>query len=70
MELEAATNVQQLDFSLMALFIRATLTVKIVMVILLVSSVWSWSIIIQKFFVLSLRDQASLIQFSLLPSEV
>ena len=30
MELEAATNVQQLDFSLMALFIRATLTVKIV----------------------------------------
>ena len=32
MELEAATNVQQLDFSLMALFIRATLTVKIVMI--------------------------------------
>ena len=31
MELEAATNVQQLDFSLMALFLRATLTVKIVM---------------------------------------
>ena len=51
MELEAANNVQQLDFSLMALFIRATLTVKIVMVILLVSSVWSWSIIIQKFLV-------------------
>ena len=50
MELEAANSVQQLDFSLMALFIRATLTVKIVMVILLVSSVWSWSIIIQKFF--------------------
>ena len=50
MELEAATSVQQLDFSLMALFLRATLTVKIVMMILLVSSVWSWSIIIQKFF--------------------
>ena len=50
MELEAANSIQQLDFSLMALFIRATLTVKIVMVILLVSSVWSWSIIIQKFF--------------------
>ena len=31
MELEAANSVQQLDFSLMALFIRATLTVKIVM---------------------------------------
>ena len=50
MELEAATGIQQLDFSLMALFLRATLTVKIVMIILLVSSVWSWSIIIQKFF--------------------
>ena len=50
MELEAANSFQQLDFSLMALFIRATLTVKIVMVILLVSSVWSWSFIIQKFF--------------------
>ncbi len=47
---EAVSTVQQLDFSLMALFIRATLTVKIVMLILLVSSVWSWSIIIQKFF--------------------
>ena len=50
MELEAAASVQQLDFSLMALFLRATLTVKIVMIILLVSSIWSWSIIIQKFF--------------------
>ena len=39
MELEAATGIQQLDFSLMALFLRATLTVKIVMIILLVSSV-------------------------------
>ena len=50
MELEAATGIQQLDFSLMALFLRATLTVKIVMIILLVSSIWAWSIIIQKFF--------------------
>ena len=50
MELEAATSIQQLDFSLMALFLRATLTVKLVMIILLVSSIWSWSIIIQKFF--------------------
>ena len=47
---EAVSTVQQLDFSLMALFIRATLTVKIVMLILLLSSVWSWSIIVQKFF--------------------
>jgi biopolymer transport protein TolQ len=37
-----------LDFSLLALFLRATLTVKIVMIVLLVASVWSWAIIIQK----------------------
>ena len=47
---EAVTAAQQVDFSLIALFIRATITVKLVMVILLISSVWSWSIIIQKFF--------------------
>ena len=47
---EAASTVQQVDFSLIALFIRATITVKIVMLILLLSSIWSWSIIIQKFF--------------------
>ena len=47
---ETVTSVPQVDFSLIALFIRATVTVKLVMVILLLSSVWSWSIIIQKFF--------------------
>lgn len=36
------------DFSLIALFLRASLTVKIVMVLLVVASVWSWAIIIQK----------------------
>ena len=40
---------QEIDFSLLALFFRATLTVKIVMVMLMVASFWSWSIIIQKF---------------------
>ncbi len=38
------------DFSLLALFLRATFTVKVVMAGLLLMSVWSWAIIIQKFF--------------------
>lgn len=37
-----------LDFSIWALFARATLTVQIVMILLMVASVWSWAIIIQK----------------------
>lgn len=36
------------DFSMWALFARATLTVKLVMVLLMVASFWSWSVIIQK----------------------
>jgi biopolymer transport protein TolQ len=39
---------QEIDFSLLALFARATLTVKIVMLMLLAMSFWSWAIIIQK----------------------
>jgi biopolymer transport protein TolQ len=49
METEALANAQQIDFSLLALFLRASLTVKIVMLMLLIASVWSWAIIIQKF---------------------
>lgn len=37
-----------IDFSLWALFARATLTVKLVMIMLIAASVWGWSIIIQK----------------------
>ena len=36
------------DFSMWALFARAKLTVKLVMVVLVVASFWSWSVIIQK----------------------
>ncbi|ARC36124.1 protein TolQ [Paracoccus yeei] len=36
------------DFSLIALFARASLTVQIVMVILVLASVWAWAIIIRK----------------------
>jgi biopolymer transport protein TolQ len=38
----------EIDFSLLALFARATLTVKIVMLLLIAASFWSWAIIIQK----------------------
>ncbi|MGB1236288.1 MAG: protein TolQ [Planktomarina sp.] len=37
-----------LDFSMWALFLRSTLTVKIVMILLVTMSVWSWGIIINK----------------------
>lgn len=40
---------QQVDFSLLALFARASITVKIVMIILILASFWAWAIIIQKF---------------------
>ncbi|MFD1880282.1 protein TolQ [Paracoccus pacificus] len=39
----------EIDFSLVALFLRASLTVQIVMVMLIIASFWSWSIIVQKF---------------------
>lgn len=47
--MEPIQAAQALDFSLMALFFRASLTVKIVMIILIIASVWGWAIIIQKF---------------------
>jgi biopolymer transport protein TolQ len=48
METETLAAAQELDFSLLALFARATLTVQIVMILLIVMSFWSWAIIIQK----------------------
>ncbi len=38
----------EIDFSLTALFLRATPTVQAVMIILILASFWSWAIIIQK----------------------
>lgn len=49
METEALAAAQEIDFSLLALFLRATFTVKLVMLILIGASIWSWGIIIQKF---------------------
>ena len=48
MNTEAVGMAQEIDFSMLALFFRATLTVKLVMMCLIVMSFWSWSIIIQK----------------------
>ena len=48
METETLAAARDIDFSLLALFARATLTVKLVMILLLVMSFWSWAIIIRK----------------------
>ncbi|MDZ4094450.1 MAG: protein TolQ [Paracoccaceae bacterium] len=48
METETLAMAQEIDFSLFALFARATFTVKLVMIMLMVMSFWSWAIIIQK----------------------
>ena len=48
MEAETLALAQEIDFSMWALFARATLIVKLVMLILIVASFWAWSIIIQK----------------------
>ncbi|MBY6003238.1 protein TolQ [Salipiger bermudensis] len=39
---------QEIDFSMWGLFARATLTVKLVMLMLVLASVWGWAIIIEK----------------------
>ncbi|MDK3017152.1 protein TolQ [Pseudodonghicola flavimaris] len=48
MEADTLALAQQMDFSLWALFARATLIVKLVMALLVLASFWSWSIVIQK----------------------
>ena len=48
MQPDTLAAAQQIDFSLLALFFRATFTVKIVMLVLIAASFWSWAIIIQK----------------------
>ena len=48
METAPLAMAQEIDFSLLGLFAQATFTVKIVMLLLILASFWSWSIIIQK----------------------
>ena len=51
MEAETLALAQEIDFSLWGLFARATLVVKLVMIMLIVASFWAWGIIIQKLIV-------------------
>ena len=48
METEVLAAAQEIDFSMWALFLRATLIVKVVMIMLIVASVWVWAVYIQK----------------------
>ena len=49
METEAIGGMApEIDFSLLALFLRADIVVQLVMLILIAASIWSWGIIIQK----------------------
>lgn len=60
METEAIGMAAEIDFSMFALFARATITVKLVMVGLMIMSFWSWAIIIRKHILFrSARAEAS-----------
>ena len=48
METEVLANASQIDFSLWALFWRATFIVQCVMVMLFAASIWVWAVLIQK----------------------
>ena len=48
MDTATLAQASDIDFSLIALFLRATFTVKLVMLLLISASFWSWGIIIQK----------------------
>ncbi|MGB7270695.1 MAG: protein TolQ [Albidovulum sp.] len=49
MDTSTLVNAQDIDFSLFALFWRASFVVQLVMLMLMAASVWSWAIIVQKF---------------------
>ena len=57
MEAETLALAQEIDFSMWGLFARATMTVKIVMILLIIASFWAWAIIIEK--ILSYRKARS-----------
>ena len=49
METQTLAMAQEIDFSVLALFARATIVVQLVMLALLFASFWSWAIIVRKF---------------------
>ncbi|WP_299043124.1 protein TolQ [uncultured Tateyamaria sp.] len=51
MEADTLALAHEVDFSMWGLFLRATFTVKLVMIMLIVASFWAWGIIIQKLIV-------------------
>ncbi len=60
MENEVVGALTQADFGLIALFFRASLAVKIVMIILVIASIWAWSVAISKWLLVrSLRNNMS-----------
>lgn len=48
MDTNTLAMAREIDFSLLALFMRASFIVKIVMLLLIAASFWSWTIIVQK----------------------
>ncbi len=48
METETLALAAEIDFSFWGLFLRATLVVKLVMLVLIAASVWAWAIIVQR----------------------
>ncbi len=50
MDIVSATNLGANDFSALAVFMRADWVVKFVLVFLALASIWSWTVIIDKFF--------------------
>ncbi|MFD2174621.1 protein TolQ [Rhodobacter lacus] len=49
MDQQTLAMAQEMDFSLLALFVRASLTVKLVMIVLIMASFWSWATIFRKY---------------------
>ena len=45
-------NISSLDFSMLSLFLKADFVVKSVIIILVIASVWSWKIIIEKLIII------------------
>ena len=48
MDVETLAMAQEIDFSFFGLFARATITVKLVMIMLMIASFWAWSVIVVK----------------------
>ena len=48
-------NISSIDFSMLSLFLKADFVVKSVIIILVIASVWSWKIIIEKLITINFR---------------